>query len=322
MKDLNNEEKLEYYRNYFEQKTNITREQSVLDLKELSTMIKQLNCYIDGTLDLSLNKIDFMISHFIKNFTIILIYELKENIIIQRSRKFEEENLTNPYCFDELKKLLYIPDDKKEKRPLGRLNQAKEAIYYASIETDATPINNISLSEINTLEIEYINILSSTVKKSLNVMSIGAFDLLVRNQPLPGWVDSFYETAFNMLKKNCKNKNLEHYFDSYIICNAFLADVLKRKGSNRLYDVTSSIAKRLLDDENTDAIVYESVQVKDAPVIAIKTDIVDNHIEHNQVSCFKIKENLGYGLYYGEEINKAMILNNENELKWEKKNNE
>lgn len=139
MEDLNNEERLEYYKNHFDKKTNITKEKSILDLKELSTMIKQLNCYIDGTLDLSLKRIDFMISHFIKNFTIILIYELKEEIIIQRSRKFEEENLTNPYCFDELKKLLYIPDDEKDKRPLGRLNIAEEAIYYASMESDATP---------------------------------------------------------------------------------------------------------------------------------------------------------------------------------------
>ncbi|NOQ30074.1 MAG: hypothetical protein GQ570_03015 [Helicobacteraceae bacterium] len=318
MQDLNNEEKLEYYKKHFDEKTDITEEKSILDLQELSTMIKQLNSYIDGTLDLSLTRIDFMISHFIKNFTIILIYELKEDIIIQRSRKFEEENLANPYCFDELSKLLYVPEEKKEYILLGRLNQAKEAIYYASIETDATPIDNISLSEINALEMEYINILSSTIKKSLNVMHIGAFDLLVRKQQLPGWVDSFYETAFNILKDNCDKKKLEYLFDSYIICNAFLADVLKRKGNDRLYDVTSSIAKMLLHDKNTDAIVYESVQVKDAPVIAIKTDIVDNHIEHNQVTCFKIKTNLGYGVYYGDQINKAMIVNNENNLKWEK----
>ena len=318
MQNLNNEEKLEYYKMHFDEKTKITEEKSILDLRELSTMIKQLNCYIDGALDLSLEKIDSIISYFIKNFTIILIFELKENIIIQRSRRFQEKTSTIAYCFNELSELLYVPKNKKENIGLGRLNKVEEAIYYASIETDATDIDNISLSEINALEAEYINILSSTVKKSLNVMHIGAFDLLVRNQPLPGWVDSFYKTAFDMLRDNCKKKKLKYYFDSYIICNAFLADVLKRKGSDRLYDVTSAIAKRLLDDENTDAIVYESVQVKDAPVIAIKTDIVDDHIEHNQVTCFKITESLGYGLYYADKINEASIINNENKLVWEK----
>lgn len=316
MQNLNNEERLKDYKIHFDRKTMITEEKSILDLQELSTMIKQLNCYIDGTIDLSLKKINFMISHFITNFTIILIYELKENIIIQRSRKFQEKNSKIPYCFDKLKKLLYVPKERQENIPLGRLNQVEQAIYYASIETDATPINNISLSEIDALETEYINIMSSTVKKSLNVIHIGAFDLLVRNQSLPGWVDSFYKTAFDILRDNCENKKLEYLFDSYIICNAFLADVLKRKGSDRLYDVTSSIAKRLLDDENTDAIIYESVQVKDAPVIAIKTHIIDNHIEHNQVTCFKIRKNLGYGLYYGDEVNKASIINDK--LVWEK----
>ena len=172
------------------------------------------------------------------------------------------------------------------------------------------------------MEAEYINILSSTVKKSLKVMHIGAFDLLVRNQSLPGWVDSFYKTAFDMFRDVCIEKNLEYLYDSYIICNAFLADILKRKGSDRLYNVSSAIAKRLLDDENTDAIVYESVQVKDSPVIAIKTDIVDSHIEHNQITCFKIENSLGYGLYYGETISKALIKNNENKLVWEKSHNE
>lgn len=36
----------------------------------------------------------------------------------------------------------------------------------------------------------------------------------------------------------------------------------------------------------------------------------NHHIEHNQVTCFKIKENLGYGLYYSEIINQASIVNN------------
>ena len=48
----------------------------------------------------------------------------------------------------------------------------------------------------------------------------------------------------------------------------------------------------------------------------------NHHIEHNQVTCFKIKENLGYGLYYSEIINQASIVNNENELEWEKQTNE
>ena len=147
-----------------------------------------------------------------------------------------------------------------------------------------------------------------TTPKSNRCQLINPFDLLIRNQPLPGWVDDFYKTAFNMLRNNCIEKNNEPLFNSYIICNAFLSDVLKRKGSERLYHVTSSIGKILLTDEHTDAIVYESVQVKDAPVIAIKTSVIDDHIEHNQVTCFKVKENLGYGLYYGETINKASIV--------------
>jgi len=112
MQNLNNEEKLEYYKMHFDEKTKITEEKSILDLRELSTMIKQLSCYIDGALDLSLEKIDSIISYFIKNFTIILIFELKENIIIQRSRRFQEKTSTIAYCFNELSELLYVPNQR------------------------------------------------------------------------------------------------------------------------------------------------------------------------------------------------------------------
>jgi hypothetical protein len=47
----------------------------------------------------------------------------------------------------------------------------------------------------------------------------------------------------------------------YILYSSFFSDIIKRKGSEKLYQVTSVIASRLLLSETTDAIVYVSVQV-------------------------------------------------------------
>lgn len=101
------------------------------------------------------------------------------------------------------------------------------------------------------------------------------------------------------------------------MCSSFFSDIIKRKGSGRLYKVTSVIASRLLLSETTDAIVYESVQVTDEPSIVIKTDIVDTYITHKGTYCFKVKENFGYGIYDVDLINECEIV--DDKLEWEKK---
>ena len=120
-----------------------------------------------------------------------------------------------------------------------------------------------------------------------------------------------------LFKKKCIEKNNIHLFKSYILSNSFFADIIKRDGSERLYKVTSTISSILLENIITEAIVYESVKVKDTPVIAIKPNVINNHIKHKNAYSYKVKEDLGYGIYSIDKINECEIVNEE--LKWEKK---
>lgn len=90
------------------------------------------------------------------------------------------------------------------------------------------------------------------------------------------------------------------------MCSSFFSDIIKRKGTNRLYKVTSVIASWLLQNK-----------VTDEPSIVIKNDIVDTYITHKDTYCFKVKENLGYGIYDVNIINECKII--DNKLEWEKK---
>ena len=118
---------------YINNRTNIIIEKSIEELKEVSIIIKQLNNFIDGKLELSSNSIKIKIQRLIEHFTINLIYELDSNIAFRRARKFEEKTSITPYCFNELQDLSFIPDIKKSIIPLGRFNKKEESIYYASI---------------------------------------------------------------------------------------------------------------------------------------------------------------------------------------------
>jgi len=281
-------------------------------LIEISIHMKQLNSHIKGDIELSKNRIKSVLKNLVSNFSLNLIYELNENIVLRRARKFEEETSVVDNCFDELKDLIAISEEEKSKAKVGRLNKAEHPIYYAVISDKHYNNFDVSLSEIEANETDCINSLDSVTIKSLNAVYIGAFDIIIKGDKLPEWVNEFYIEAFRMFKDRCKTN--KYLFESYILCSAFFSDILKRKGSSKLYEVTSTLSHLLLDDENVDAIVYESVQVRGAPVIAIKPSAVAKKVKHETVISFKVLSSLGYGLFYGKEINKGKVK--EGQLVW------
>lgn len=323
MKKLNEEDikRKKTINDFIKQRTSIDKDISRKELQEVSVIIKQLNNYIDGSLELSKNDIRLKITRLISRFTINLIYTLDSNIAFRRARKFDKEKSCTAYCFDTLQELSYIPKDKKELVPLGRFNKKEKAIYYASLHYEAIKEEffHPALSEINAQTLDYINILDSIPMKRLNVVYIGVFDYFIRKQKRPKWIDEFYYDILKLFYNACRNKDNLDLFQSYILSNAFFADIIRRNGSERLYDVTSTVSSVLFENEQTEALVYESVKVIYAPQIAIKTDIVDKHIKHKHAMSLKITNDLGYGIYDIEKVNECTINNNSCILQWTKK---
>lgn len=283
---------------YLENRTSINIEESLEELIEVSSLSKRLSDFIDNKLELSSKEIQNKIQRLISHFTINLVYELDSKIALRRARRFTAKKTLIPFCFDNLEDMLYVPESKKSIIPLGRFNKNEECFFETAI------------SEINGIELDYINILDSIPTKHLEVVYIGVFDQLSRNKELPKWIDKYYYETYLQFKKKCLEKDNRYLFESYLLSNAFFADITQRNGSERLYEVTSIISSILLAYDNVDAIVYESVKVKNSPAIAIKPKVVDSCLVHKEVCSIRINENLGYGIYYAESINKGIITNN------------
>ena len=94
---------------FLEERTSIDIDESIKELKEVSSLIKQLNDFIDNKLELSSREIENKVQRLISYFTINLIYELDSQIAFRRARKFTTEETSIPFCFDNLQDMLYVP---------------------------------------------------------------------------------------------------------------------------------------------------------------------------------------------------------------------
>lgn len=291
-----------------------TSEESLEELKIASIYIKQLNNFIDEKIQLSENKVYLLLNYLYINHSLHLIYELNEGINLRRARKFEEINPNTKFCFNKTSELSVIPDDEKDKVCIGRLNKEKQPIYYACISENNFNNYDVALLEVDAREMECINYLDSLTTGYLNVIRIGSFDLFMRNQKLPHWIDRNSYKLFEFFKKECEKNQNEYLLQSHQICSAFFSDILSRKNQSNLYKVTSVLADIIFENPKVDAIVYESVQVNGAPLIAVKPKSLYKKIEHKTVSSIIVDSNLGYGISHVKLINEGKVEGKH--LKW------
>ena len=280
--------------------------------KEVSIIIQQLNDFIDNELELSEDRVKYLLIYLVGFFTITLDIPIDKGMKILRARKFDE--IEKEPCFEEVSKLSYKPKDSNIK--IGRLNKENESIYYGCIYFKDDAGINVAFSEVNALKLERINILKSKTIQDINLRYIGIFDYIRRQAGRPWFISP---ETYSVFKKVYEYE--EKTFDPYIfmafqLCDAFLLDILRRKESNKLYIVTSILASLFLDDKNVDAILYTSVKAEGNPVIAIKTTSIDDKIEHKSAISFEIQESYGYAIYKAKPLYKGQI--NGEKIAWQK----
>lgn len=285
-----------------------TLEECQKELIDASIYIEQLNNFIDDKIQLSENKVYQLLKYLYENHTLNLKYQLDKDKWLRRARKYEEQDTQAPnYCFTKTDELSVIPDDKKDIVGIGRLNKEKQPIYYGCFSDKYFNNYNVVFSEINAIDLDYVNCLDSITTGYLEVIHIGIFDLLMRGQKLPHWIDSYNLRILKLFKKCCETNNKKYLLESHQLCSAFFADIISRKDHKNLYKVTSTLANIIFENEHVDAIIYESVQVKGAPVIAIRPEALAQKVKHEKVASLRVEANLGYGIYYTEEINKGQV---------------
>ena len=297
---------------FIDKKAIAGNENSLSHLTNVSITIKQLNDFIDERIELSDDRLDYLLGNLVGDFTVTLTFPLNKGTEIIRARKLDIELIKksdtigdiespkprkHPYLM-EVKELSYIPKDAKKIPKIGRLNKEGESLFYGCISVNKDDGINVSFSEINALENEIVNTLLSTTIKDLNLHFIGIIDYYRRGVSPAFYKNSIFKEMYDYEKKMF-DKNLMAAFE---LCDAFFLDVMSRKEHGNLYKVSSILASIFLKCDKVDGLIYESVQAKSCPNIVIKPESVDEKLKYKEINAFRIQHDYGYAIYRAAKL--------------------
>jgi len=271
----------------------------------VSTIINQLNDYIEGVISLSEERISFLLDHLIGYYTITLDIPLDKGLKILRAVKFE--NLEKKPCFGEVSRLSYIPKTSNITPSIGRLNKCGKSIFYGCVYFDDNFGGyNVAFSEVDALKNEKINILKSETSDVIKVNYVGIYDY-VKRESKPYFLSEEVYSYFKSVYEYEEQIFDKYVFASFQLCDAFFSDILRRRKSDRLYTVTSILASHFLEGDRVDGLIYTSVKAEGAPVIAIKPESVDSKVSHKKAVSFEIQENYGYAMYKANSLYQGVV---------------
>lgn len=272
---------------------------------EISHITKKLNDYIDGRINLNKEILVCLLDHLVGYYTITLDLPLNSGLKILRAVKFN--NIEEKPCFRKVSRLSYIPKNSKIIPSIGRLNKYGEAIFYGCVYFDDDFGGyNVAFSEVNALKDEKINILKSEVTNEIKVNYIGIYDYIKRGSKpyfMSEKVYSYFKAVYEYEKKIFD----QYVFVAFQICDAFFSDILRRKETDKLYIVTSTLASLFFKGDRVDGLIYTSVKAEGSPIIAIKPPSVDSKISHKEAVSFEIQENYGYAMYKANPLYQGVV---------------
>jgi len=123
---------------------------------------------------------------------------------------------------------------------------------------------------------------------------------------------------FTKAYKYQEDKFSKNVFLAYVLCDAFLSDILRRKESGNLYKVTSRLFSIYTADPEVDGIIYTSVKSEGDPVVALKTESVDTKLRHVSCDSYRILHDYRYAKYEAFHTYCGSI--NNNAIIWVKRN--
>lgn len=254
--------------------------------------ISQLNKHVSDEITLSSYEIEQKLDYLIGCTTITLDLPLN-NLEFLRARKLEGNS------FKHLDDLSYIklPSDKFPQ--IGRLNSLGQPLFYAALKVrKCDKALDVVLSEADARDLDKFTILLSSQKDGTDItLRILGIWNDVRIGIKPFYMDStvfqYYLATYEKIVSQFPAKLLK----AYQLTDRFLADIISRKGSSRLYEITSVASSIMLSSDNIDGILYSSVKANGEPVVALTPFTVDNKIEHSRATEVFVEKHLGYEFY-------------------------
>ncbi len=283
-----------------EDKSNDLNNKSFSVSEKVADIIHKLNGYIDEKITLSDSKLESCIIELVGYFTTSFYIPISPGLKILRAVKRQSDA-------DNTTELSYIPSDVSIPKNIGRMNRSGVSRYYGCIYfNDVNGGINIGFSEINSEQKHLVNILRSTTVKELNVYYIGIYDF-VRRQKQPDFIPHEVFDYFAKIYSYQNEKYTDDVFLAHQLCDAFFADILRRKKQDNLYLVTSILSDQFLEEDNIDGLIYTSVQSEDRPLIVIKPTSVDEKIIHTGADSFRIEYDFGYAFYRAVHLDQGTI---------------
>ena len=257
----------------------------VTALEYSSTYIRQLNNHINGVCRLSSREIEAKVNYLAGCLTIALDNSLQ-------GLEFLRVRLCEGIKIDSVDNLSYIKDTTDTFPVTGRLNQIGQALFYAAVavKKDDTALR-VALSETGAKELDRLNVLRSHQKSGsdLNLRIIGIWDQ-VRRDERPYYLNPNIFDYYKKTREYVSQKFDPNLLLAYELTDRFLADILSRKGSEKLYEITSALGAVFLDGNQCDGILYSSVKAIGEPVVALSPTAVDSKLEHQFACDVEIKQ--------------------------------
>ena len=256
-----------------------------------STYIFQLNNHINGSCKLTNNEIKKKIDYLAGCLTITLDHPIQD-------LEFLRVRLCEGQKFGWIDDLSYIKMTTGIFPKRGRLNQAGQSLFYASvaIKKDDSALR-VALSEARAKDLDHLNVLRShqVSEVDLNLRIIGIWDQ-VRLSEKPYYLNKdtfdYYVKARDYMIKKFDPKLLL----AYELTDRFFADILSRKGNENLYQVTSELGCFFMDGK-VDGVLYSSVEAKGEPVVVLVPSAVNKKIEHQFVCDISVSKHYGYDFF-------------------------
>jgi hypothetical protein len=267
-----------------------------------STYIRQLNDHINGINRLSKKEIETKIDYLAGCLTITLDMPVQE-LELLRVRICEGDKYNN------ISDLSYIKPTTSTFPKTGRLNQAGHALFYASVavKKDDTALR-VVLSEANAKNLDHLNVLRSNQKpeQELYLRVIGIWDYVKRDERPYYMAEDFFE-YYKKVREYMVKMFTPRLLSAYELTDRFFADVLSRKGTKSLYQVTSALSSVFIAGKN-DGVLYSSVQAIGEPVVALTPTAVDSKIEHKFACDVIVEECYGYEFFKYKTLAKSTSI--------------
>lgn len=282
-------------------------------MHQVSTYIKQLNQHIDGVISLSATDIEKKLDYLIGCTTITLDLPVND-LEFLRARPSEETP------FSHTDELSYIRSNLCSDNfpPMGRLNRAGKALFYAALKVrQSDEALGVVLSEAGARNLDQFSVLHSSQKEgtALNLRMLGIWDD-VRRGSKPYYLETSTFKSYQLAHEIMRKVLPPLLFRAYQLTDRFLADMMSRKGSDRLYEVTSIAGSMMLESQKADGILYSSVQAKGEPVVALLPSAVDDKLQHDKATEVNVHQHLGYEFYHASTVRLGRVDSSTGDISW------